>query len=193
MGAALTPGNARIRRGLCVYRRFRICGSSAGAIAQHLWLGIKSRLLVSGNPLFGRRNFVMTLTLYPYVYLLARVAFVQQSVCILEVSRTLGKTAWQSFFSIALPSARPSLFIGVSLVLMETLNDFGTVDFFAVETLTAGIFDVWLNLNNLSGAAHLPLSRSALSCFFCGRRGNRAAIRDFTILPPNIRPSQVTN
>ncbi len=105
----------------------------------------------------GGAIFVMTVTLYPYVYLLARVAFVQQSVCILEVSRTLGKTAWQSFFSIALPSARPSLIIGVSLVLMEALNDFGTVDFFAVETLTAGIFDVWLNLNNLSGAAQLAV------------------------------------
>ena len=105
----------------------------------------------------GGAIFVMTLTLYPYVYLLARVAFVQQSVCILEVSRTLGKTAWQSFVSIALPSARPSLIIGVSLVLMEALNDFGTVDFFAVETLTAGIFDVWLNMNNLSGAAQLAV------------------------------------
>ncbi len=105
----------------------------------------------------GGAIFVMTLTLYPYVYLLARVAFVQQSVCILEVSRTLGKTAWQSFISIALPSARPSLIIGVSLVLMEALNDFGTVDFFAVETLTAGIFDVWLNMNNLSGAAQLAV------------------------------------
>ena len=105
----------------------------------------------------GGAIFVMTVTLYPYVYLLARVAFVQQSVCILEVSRTLGKTAWQSFFSIALPSARPSLIIGVSLVLMEALNDFGTVDFFAVETLTAGIFDVWLNMNNLSGAAQLAV------------------------------------
>ncbi len=105
----------------------------------------------------GGAIFVMTITLYPYVYLLARVAFVQQSVCILEVSRTLGKTAWQSFTSIALPSARPSLIIGVSLVLMEALNDFGTVDFFAVETLTAGIFDVWLNMNNLSGAAQLAV------------------------------------
>ncbi len=105
----------------------------------------------------GGAIFVMTVTLYPYVYLLARVAFVQQSVCILEVSRTLGKTAWQSFFSIALPSARPSLIIGVSLVLMEALNDFGTVDFFAVETLTAGIFDVWLNMNNLPGAAQLAV------------------------------------
>ncbi len=105
----------------------------------------------------GGAIFVMTITLYPYVYLLARVAFMQQSVCILEAGRTLGKTAWQSFFSIALPLARPSLIIGVSLVLMETLNDFGTVDFFAVETLTAGIFDVWLNLNNIAGAAQLAV------------------------------------
>lgn len=105
----------------------------------------------------GGAIFVMTITLYPYVYLLARVAFMQQSVCILEVSRTLGKTAWRSFFSIALPLARPSLVIGVSLVLMEALNDFGTADFFAVETLTAGIFDVWLNANNLPGAAQLSV------------------------------------
>ena len=105
----------------------------------------------------GGAIFVMTITLYPYVYLLARVAFMQQSVCILEVSRTLGKTAWRSFFSIALPLARPSLIVGVSLALMETLNDFGTVDFFSVETLTAGIFDVWLNLNNISGAAQLAV------------------------------------
>ena len=102
--------------------------------------------------------FVMTVTLYPYVYLLARIAFLQQSVCILEVSRTLGNSAWQSFFSVALPSARPSLIIGVSLVLMESLNDFGTVDFFSVETLTAGIFDVWLNMNNLAGAAQLAVA-----------------------------------
>ncbi len=105
----------------------------------------------------GGAIFVMTITLYPYVYLLARVAFIQQSVCILEVSRTLGKTSWRSFCSIALPLARPSLIIGVSLVLMEVLNDFGTVDFFSVETLTAGIFDVWLNLNNISGAAQLAV------------------------------------
>lgn len=105
----------------------------------------------------GGAIFVMTITLYPYVYLLARVAFMQQSICILEVSRTLGKTAWRSFFSIALPLARPALIIGVSLVLMEALNDFGTVDFFAVETLTAGIFDVWLNQNNISGAAQLAV------------------------------------
>jgi len=98
---------------------------------------------------------MMTLVLYPYVYLLARAAFLEQSVCVLEASRTLGKGPWTSFFKVALPLARPSIAVGVSLVMMETLNDYGTVDFFAVPTFTAGIFDVWLNMNSPSGAAQL--------------------------------------
>lgn len=103
----------------------------------------------------GGAIWVMTLTLYPYVYLLARAAFLEQSVCVLEVSRTLGRTPLQAFREVALPLARPAIVIGISLVLMETLNDFGTVDYFAVATFTAGIFDVWLNMNNRAGAAQL--------------------------------------
>ncbi|MBC8337560.1 MAG: iron ABC transporter permease [Rhodospirillales bacterium] len=98
---------------------------------------------------------MMTLVLYPYVYLLARAAFLEQSVCVLEASRVLGRGPWRSFFSVALPLARPAIVIGVSLALMETLNDFGTVDFFAVSTFTLGIYDVWLNMNNVAGAAQL--------------------------------------
>ncbi|MEE9276673.1 MAG: iron ABC transporter permease [bacterium] len=98
---------------------------------------------------------MMTLVLYPYVYMLARVAFLEQSVSVLEASRTLGRGPWRGFFTVALPLARPAIVIGVSLVLMETLNDFGTVDFFAVETFTSGIFDVWLNMNSTAGAAQL--------------------------------------
>lgn len=98
---------------------------------------------------------MMTLVLYPYVYLLARAAFLEQSVCVLEASRTLGRGPWASFYKVALPLARPAIAVGVSLVMMETLNDFGTVDFFAVATFTAGIFDVWLNMNSPSGAAQL--------------------------------------
>ena len=98
---------------------------------------------------------MMTLVLYPYVYLLSRAAFMEQSVCVLEASRVLGRGPWRSFFSVALPLARPAIVIGTSLVLMETLNDFGTVDFFAVSTFTLGIYDVWLNMNNIAGAAQL--------------------------------------
>ncbi|MGB7299131.1 MAG: iron ABC transporter permease [Burkholderiaceae bacterium] len=100
---------------------------------------------------------MMTLTLYPYVYLLSRAAFAEQNVGVFEASRTLGMTIWQSFFRVALPLARPAIVIGVSLVLMESLNDFGTVDFFAVKTFTAGIYDVWLNMNSVAGAAQLAV------------------------------------
>ncbi len=98
---------------------------------------------------------MMTLVLYPYVYILSRAAFLEQSVGVLEASRILGRGPWQSFFSVALPLARPAIVVGVSLALMETLNDFGTVDFFAVSTFTLGIYDVWLNMNNVAGAAQL--------------------------------------
>ena len=98
---------------------------------------------------------MMTLVLYPYVYLLSRAAFLEQSVGVLEVSRTLGRGPWRGFFSVALPLARPAIVIGITLVLMETLNDFGTVDYFAVATFTVGIYDVWLNMDSIAGAAQL--------------------------------------
>ncbi|PCI42467.1 MAG: iron ABC transporter permease [Rhodospirillaceae bacterium] len=98
---------------------------------------------------------MMTLVLYPYVYLLARTAFLGQSLSVLEASRTLGHGPWKSFFKVALPLARPAIAVGVSLVMMETLNDFGTVDFFAVATFTTAIFDVWLNMNSPAGASQL--------------------------------------
>ena len=83
---------------------------------------------------------MFSLVLYPYVYLLSRAAFVEQSVGQLEVSRTLGRGAWQTFYSVALPLARPSIVIGLTLALMEVLNDLGTVEFFAVNTFTRGDF-----------------------------------------------------
>jgi iron(III) transport system permease protein len=100
---------------------------------------------------------MLTLVLYPYVYLLARAAFLEQSVCALEVSRTLGRGPRESFLRVALPLARPAIVVGVMLALMETLNDFGTVDFFAVRTLTAGVFDVWFDMGNPGGAAQIAL------------------------------------
>jgi iron(III) transport system permease protein len=98
---------------------------------------------------------MMTLVLYPYVYLLARAAFLEQAAGVIEVSRTLGRGPWRSFFSVSLPLARPAIVIGISVALMETLNDFGTVEFFAVQTLTLGIYDVWRNMNSLAGAAQI--------------------------------------
>ncbi|MGD9502263.1 MAG: ABC transporter permease, partial [Methyloceanibacter sp.] len=84
----------------------------------------------------GGAILVMSAVLYPYVYVTARASFVAQSVCILEVSRSLGRNAAQTFWEIALPLARPALAAGVALALMETLNDIGAVGFFGVRTLT---------------------------------------------------------
>jgi len=98
---------------------------------------------------------MMSLVMYPYVYLLARTAFLEQSPHLLDVSRILGLGPWRSFFRVSLPIARPAIAVGLALVMMETLNDFGTVDYFAVRTLTAGLYDVWLGMGNLGGAAQI--------------------------------------
>lgn len=105
----------------------------------------------------GGATSMMILVLYPYVYLLSRAAFLEQSVAVLEVSRTLGCTPWRSFLRVGLPLARPSIVVGLTLALMESLNDFGTVDYFAVRTLTAGIFNVWLHMRNLGGGAQVAV------------------------------------
>jgi len=98
---------------------------------------------------------MMTLVLYPYVYLLARAAFLEQSASVLEAARVLGGNSRGLFFQVALPMARPAIAVGLAMALMETLNDFGTVDYFAVRTLTAGLYDVWLGMNNLGGGAQI--------------------------------------
>ncbi|SDK69060.1 ABC transporter permease [Microbulbifer yueqingensis] len=101
---------------------------------------------------------MLSLVLYPYVYMLARAAFLEQCGSIRAASRALGCSPWQSFLRVSLPMARPAIAVGLSLVLMETLNDFGTVDFFAVRTLSVGIYDTWLSRGNLGGAAQIACS-----------------------------------
>lgn len=103
----------------------------------------------------GGAVFVMSAVLYPYVYLTARASFVQQSVCALEVARTLGRSPMGTFWAVALPLARPAIAAGTSLVLMEVLNDIGAVQYLGVQTLTASIYSTWLQRSNLAGAAQL--------------------------------------
>jgi iron(III) transport system permease protein len=103
----------------------------------------------------GGAAAMFVMVLYPYVYLLARSAFLEQSVCVLDVSRTLGCGPWDSFFRVALPLARPTIATGVALALLEVLNDFGAVDYFAVPTFTTGIYRTWFALGDRVGAAQL--------------------------------------
>jgi iron(III) transport system permease protein len=103
----------------------------------------------------GGAVLIFSSVLYPYVYLTARASFVQQSVCALEVARTLGRTPLGALFSVALPLARPALAAGAALVVMETLADLGAVQYLGVETLTASIYATWLQRSSLGGAAQL--------------------------------------
>ncbi|ULX57907.1 iron ABC transporter permease [Ectothiorhodosinus mongolicus] len=98
---------------------------------------------------------MLTLVLYPYVYLLSRAAFLEQSVCVLEVSRTLGSGPWLGFRRVALPLARPAIITGLTLALMETLADYGTVEYFGIPTFTTGIFRTWFGLGDPGAAAQL--------------------------------------
>ncbi|MBD2103419.1 iron ABC transporter permease [Leptolyngbya sp. FACHB-261] len=103
----------------------------------------------------GGAIIMLTLVLYPYVYLLARVAFLEQSVRTLEASRSLGCGPWRSFTTVALPLARPAIVAGLALVLMEVLNDFGTVQYFGVDTFTTGIYRTWFGMGERAAAAQL--------------------------------------
>ena len=103
----------------------------------------------------GGAVVMLVLVLFPYVYLITRAAFLEQSACALEVSRTLGCGPWRSFFRVALPLARPAVAAGVALALMETMADFGTVSFFGVPTFTTGIVRAWFSMGDRVAAAQL--------------------------------------
>ena len=105
----------------------------------------------------GGAVVVLTAALYPYVFLMARAAFREQSGHVFEIARTLGAGPWGLLWRVGLPLARPAVAAGVAIVLMETAADFGAVDHFAVQTLTTGIFSVWLEGGNRSGAAQIAV------------------------------------
>jgi len=100
----------------------------------------------------GGAILVLGAVLYPYVYVMARTAFVLTPASLFEVSRMMGRG---HFWRVGLPLARPAIVAGLALVLMETVSDFGTVEYFAIETLTLGIFNVWLGMNSLTAAAQI--------------------------------------
>lgn len=102
----------------------------------------------------GGAILVMGATLYPYVYMMTRIAFRMTPASLYDVARAHDRNV---FLTVALPMARPAMAAGLALVLMETISDFGTVEYFALETLTLGIFNVWLGMNSLPGAAQISI------------------------------------
>ncbi|WJG08124.1 iron ABC transporter permease [Aliiglaciecola sp. LCG003] len=105
---------------------------------------------------------MLILVLYPYVYILARTAFAEQSKSLREASLSLGISSWRYFIQVALPMARPALLAGTALTMMEAFADYGTVQYFGVSTFTTGIFRTWFGLGNQIAASQL----AALLCTF---------------------------
>lgn len=103
----------------------------------------------------GAAVVVLAAALYPYVYLLTRAALREQSGAAYEVARSLGSGPFALFWRVGLPLARPAIVVGTAVVMMETVNDYGTVGYFAVQTLTTGIFTTWLEAGNAGGAAQI--------------------------------------
>jgi iron(III) transport system permease protein len=102
--------------------------------------------------------FVLSLVLYPYVYAACRAFFVMQSGSMAVAARALGAGGYRTFFSVTLPLSRPALVVGVTLAMMEVVNDLGAVQYFGVNSLTAVIYSTWINRSNFGGAAQLAVT-----------------------------------
>ncbi|MBD9483030.1 iron ABC transporter permease [Pseudomonas sp. PDM14] len=127
---------------------------------------------------------VLVLVFYPYVYLLARSAFLAQGKGLMEAARVLGQSPWQAFWRVALPMARPAIGAGLALAIMETLADFGAVAVFNFDTFTTAIYKTWYGFYSLSSATQLAsLLLLAVMLVLYGERRARGASR-----PANERP-----
>ena len=119
------------------------------------WLGV-SKLTWFPDPrsIWGA-ICVLSLALYPYVYLLCRTAFLERSPRLIDAARTLGASPWGAFWQVALPMARPATMAGVALALMEALADYGAMSYFGVQTMTTGIYRAWLGMGDRIAAVQL--------------------------------------
>lgn len=106
----------------------------------------------------GGAVFVLGMVLYPYVYMTARAMFVTQPAHLMEAARLLGEGRWGAFRRVALPLARPALAVGLSLALLETLNDIGASEFLGVNTLTVAVYTTWITRSDLAGAAQIAIA-----------------------------------
>jgi iron(III) transport system permease protein len=153
-------------------------------------LGLQGRMLPEVRSL-GGAVLVFTVSLYPYVYLLARTALAERAVHLMEAARLLGAPLSRRIRQVALPLARPAVAAGMALALMETLADFGVSSYFGIQTFTAGIYKAWLSMDNRMAAAQLATLLLVLVAVllkiehdaqqrmrFSGGRGGRAGAAD---------------
>ncbi len=132
-------------------------GPVQGALRWMLGLDSPRDLRLPDMRSMGGAIFLLGSVLYPYVYMTARAMFITQPAHLMEAARTLGAGPVAAFFQVALPMARPALAVGVSLALMETLNDIGASEFLGVKTLTVSIYTAWVTRSDLAGAAQLAM------------------------------------
>lgn len=130
---------------------------------------------------------LLGLVLYPYVYLSARAAFLTQSKHLLEAARSLGHGPWGVMRRVVLPLARPALAVGLSLALLETLNDIGASEFLGVQTLTVSIYTTWVTRSDLAGAAQITMSMLLLVLLCIGLEQHGRARQRFA----NVRGQQL--
>ncbi|MFV9473681.1 ABC transporter permease [Advenella sp. RU8] len=105
----------------------------------------------------GGAIVLLGFVLYPYVYLSTRVMFMTQAANLIEAARTLGCTRREAFFRVVIPMARPAIAVGISLALLETLNDIGASEFLGIQTLTVSVYTTWISRSNLAGAAQIAI------------------------------------
>jgi len=134
---------------------------------------------------------MLILVLYPYVYLLARASFLQQSASAFIAARALGRGPWYAFWTVSLPMARPAIAGGALLAVMETLADFGTVAHFGVQTLATGIYQSWFSMGDRTAAAQLAFCLMTVALFVTlldrqsrGHARHHNTGRRFETLPP---------
>ena len=133
---------------------FEPSGMVFDSIENYLGLGKELYEIIDMRNIYGV-IFILSICLYPYVYLLAYSSFKEQSYCALEVGKSLGLNSRELFSRISVPLARPGIIAGISLVMMETLAEFGTMDYYGVSTFTTGIYRTWFSFGDENSALHL--------------------------------------
>lgn len=131
--------------------------------------------------------------LYPYVYLSTRIMFATQAASLLEAARVLGESGRGVFFRVALPMARPAIAVGVSLALLEAMNDIGASEFLGVQTLTVSVYTTWVTRNDLAGASQIALAMLAMVAMLVllERRGRKRQRYSSSLRARPVQPRQL--
>lgn len=134
--------------------------------------------------------FILSISLFPYVYVICRASFMRQSSELQEAALLLGSNRWRVFTKIALPMARPAVAGGIALVGMEVLNDYGTIKYFGVDTFTSGIFRAWFSFGDINTAIHLSAILTLIVLLLIWLENFQRGSRNWTAQSSSSRPAR---